>query len=159
MDMVMQAAELRQDVMMAQDMHRKIVQVDEFVITKKTWLTHEWSQKKTNIQVNQSKAFNEPYAVILAISREKGIELVDIHKKSINKMKFKQFLERLRQLNFWNDITLMMDNLSFHKSEDVKERMRELGFQYAYTPAYSPRYNGIEEVIGIGKRAVKKERL
>ena len=37
--------------------------------------------------------------------------------------------------------------------------MDELGFGYAYTPAYSPQYNGIEEVIGIGKREVKRRRL
>ena len=37
--------------------------------------------------------------------------------------------------------------------------MNELGFMYTYTPAYSPQYNGIEEVINIGKQMVKKERL
>ena len=76
--------------------------------------------------------------MLLAISREKGIELVDIYRKSINKVKFKHFLESLRQLNYYNDITLMMDNLSFHKSGDTKERMDELGFSYTYTPVYSP---------------------
>ena len=97
--------------------------------------------------------------MVLAVSRERGVELVDIHKKSINKNKFKIFLDRLRQLNFFDDIMLMMDNLSFHKSGDIKERMDELGFHYTYTPIYSPKYNGIEEVIGIGKREVKKRRL
>ena len=62
-------------------------------------------------------------------------------------------------MNEYSDIILMMDNLSFHKSGDIQERMDELGFHYAYTPAYSPKYNGIEEVIGIGKRKVKKTRL
>ena len=52
-----------------------------------------------------------------------------------------------------------MDNLSVHKSNEVKERMNELGFQFTYTPAYSPKYNGIEEVIGIGKHQVKQMRL
>lgn len=37
--------------------------------------------------------------------------------------------------------------------------MDELGFLYTYTPAYSPKYNGIEEVISIGKHMVKKKRL
>ena len=74
----------------------------------------------------------------MAVSRERGVELVDVYKKSINKVKFKQFLERLRQRNLFNDIMLVMDNLSFHKSGDVKERMDELGFHYTYTPAYSP---------------------
>ena len=52
-----------------------------------------------------------------------------------------------------------MDNLSFHKSADIRERMDELGFHYSYTPAYSPQYNGIENVIGILKQAVKQKRL
>ena len=52
-----------------------------------------------------------------------------------------------------------MDNLNLHRAADVKERMHELGFHFSYTPVYSPQYNGIEEVIGIGKRAVKKRRL
>ena len=37
--------------------------------------------------------------------------------------------------------------------------MDELGFFYTYTPVYSPRYNGIEEVINIGKKKIKKARL
>ena len=37
--------------------------------------------------------------------------------------------------------------------------MDELGFMYTYTPTYSPQYNGIEEVIGMGKHMVKRERL
>jgi len=73
---------------MAIDMHRKIIQLDEFVITKKTWPTHVWTLEKMNKHIDQSKAYTEVYAVILAISRERGIELVDIHKKSINKRKF-----------------------------------------------------------------------
>ena len=89
---------------MAIDMRRKIIQLDEFVITKKTLPTHVWTLPRNNMQVDQSKAYTETFAVLLAISREKGIEMVDIYKKSINKVKFKQFLERLRQLNFYNDV-------------------------------------------------------
>ena len=37
--------------------------------------------------------------------------------------------------------------------------MDELGFRYAWTPRYSPAYNGIEECWNIGKQMVKKERL
>ena len=52
-----------------------------------------------------------------------------------------------------------MDNLSLHKSRAMKKRLDELGFLYAFTPTYSPQYNGIEEVIGIGKQMIKKRRL
>ena len=95
----------------------------------------------------------------MAISREKGIEHIEVHKKSINKMKFKMFLERLRQLNLFEDVMLVMDNIAFHKSGDTQDRMDELGFKYSYTPVYSPWYNGIEEVIGMIKQKVKRKRL
>ena len=52
----------------------------------------------------------------------------------------------------FENIILMMDNLSLHKSADTRARMDELGFRYTYTPVYSPAYNGIEEVINIGKK-------
>ena len=41
----------------------------------------------------------------------------------------------------------------------MKERMNELGFMYTYTPTYSPWFNGVEEVISIGKSMVKNKRL
>ena len=85
--------------------------------------------------------------------------MVSIHKKSINKKKFLMFLQDLRDKYPFDDIILHMDNISFHKSTDVKERMDELGFHYTYSPAYSPKYNGVEEVINIGKQKVKKARL
>jgi len=37
--------------------------------------------------------------------------------------------------------------------------MDELGFLYTWTPPYSPRYNGVEEVINIGKQIIKKKRF
>ena len=37
--------------------------------------------------------------------------------------------------------------------------MDELGFLYSYTPAYSPQYNGIEEVFSMAKKKIKMERL
>ena len=99
------------------------------------------------------------FAVIVSISRESGVELVQVFDKSVNKKKFRVFLDNLRAKYPYEDIMLMMDNLSLHKSKDTKKRMDELGFRYTYTPVYSPKYNGIEEVIGIGKREIKKRRL
>lgn len=61
------------------------------------------------------------------------------------------FLEALRLKYPFDDILLVMDNLRLHKSDEIKERMDLLGFNYAYTPVYSPAYNGVEEVINIGK--------
>ena len=69
------------------------------------------------------------------------------------------FLDNLRSKYMLDDIILVMDNLSLHKSKDVRNRMDELGFTYTYTPVYSPQYNGVEEVINIGGKIIKKRRL
>ena len=87
----------------------------------------------------------------MAVSWEYGVDHVEIYNNSINKKKFKIFLDNLRIKFPFEDIILIMDNLSVHKSNDVKERMNELGFLYTWTPVYSPQYNGVEEVINIGK--------
>jgi transposase len=52
-----------------------------------------------------------------------------------------------------------MDNLRVHKNPYSEERMDELGFRWAWTPRYSPQYNGIEEVWSMCKSYVKKQRL
>ena len=52
----------------------------------------------------------------------------------------------------FEDIILVMDNLSLHKSNAVKQLMDELGFLFTWTPVYSPSYNGVEEVINMGKQ-------
>ena len=95
----------------------------------------------------------------MAISRERGVELTHVYDRSINKQKFKMFLEELRTIHPYTDIMLMMDNLKLHKSNDIKRRMDDLGFLYTYTPVYSPQYNGVEEVISMAKRLIKNRRL
>ena len=52
-----------------------------------------------------------------------------------------------------------MDNLSVHRSRDVKERMDELSIPYIFSPPYSPDYNPIELVFSIFKSEMKKKRL
>ena len=93
------------------------------------------------------------------MSREYGLDYLDIYRHSITKVKFKLFLEGLRRKFPFDDILLVMDNLQLHKSGEVKDLMDELGFLYTYTPPYSPAFNGIEEVFSQAKLLIKKKRL
>ena len=54
---------------------------------------------------------------------------------------------------------IVMDNLAIHRSGEIKRLMDELNFFYAYTPVASPQFNGVEEVINLGKQNVKKKRI
>jgi transposase len=79
--------------------------------------------------------------------------------KSVNKEKFKVFLEELRARNFMDDICIVMDNLRVHHSNDVIDRLDELGIEYVFTPAYSPDFNPIESVFSIFKNRMKRMRI
>ena len=79
--------------------------------------------------------------------------------KSVNIEKFKVWLDELRVRHFFDDICLVMDNLSVHHSHAAIERIDELGFEYVFTPAYSPDTNPIEMVFSMFKARLRKERI
>ena len=52
-----------------------------------------------------------------------------------------------------------MDNLSVHRSREVRDRMDEMSIPYIFGPPYSPDYNPIELVFSMFKRELKAKRL
>ena len=123
---------------MAIERKLRLVQLDEFVISKQTMPAFVWTNKYTNITYDLSKLQTRAKAVLIAVSREYGLDLIQVYNNSINTTKFKIFLHELRR-KFWaDDILLMMDNLSIHKNGEVRRLIEELGFHYTYTLVYSP---------------------
>ena len=51
---------------------------------------------------------------------------------------------------------VVMDNLSVHKSESVRELIEGAGAQVLYLPPYSPDFNPIEEAFSKIKNLVRK---
>ena len=51
---------------------------------------------------------------------------------------------------------MVMDNLSVHKSETVRELIEGAGAQVLYLPPYSPEYNPIEEAFSKIKNLIRK---
>ena len=135
---VLQAAELIQDVRMAIERGCRIIQLDECCVTKSTIPKATWSAKNENHLLDFKQLRCEVKAILCAVSRENGLDFLDVYRHSITKIKFKLFLEGLRRKFPFDNILLVMDNLNLHKSNEVKDRMDELGFLYTYTPAYSP---------------------
>ena len=70
----------------------RIIQVDEFYITKQTMPSHTWSLQKQNTRLDNKQYYDIIYAVILGVSRERGIELMEVNRKSVTKQKFKMYL-------------------------------------------------------------------
>ena len=46
------------------------------MVTKRTLPTHDWSRKKENALIDLSKIDTDPIAIVGAVSREDGLELL-----------------------------------------------------------------------------------
>lgn len=74
--LVMQAHDFQQEISMAIEMGWKLVFIDECMVTKRTLPTHDWSRKKENALIDLSKIDTDPIAIVGAVSREDGLELL-----------------------------------------------------------------------------------
>ena len=137
----------------------RIIYIDETMVTKSTIGTHEWSRANTNFEMDMKYYAKETVAVLAGISKEFGLDHLAMYPSSVNIPKFKLWLQDLRDKYFFADLVVYCDNLSVHRSKQVRERMDELSIGYVFSPPYSPDLNPIERIFSIAKRELKKRRL
>ena len=136
-----------------------ILWLDECMFTRKTVPLIEWSNKLTNIEVEE-ETINEPaYALLMAVSDHSGVELAKVYKKSVNIEKFLKYVEELRAKTEGRKIALFMDNLSVHRSKKVLKELDHCGFRYIFNLPYAPTLNPIELCFSKVKQSFKAQRL
>jgi transposase len=69
---------------------------------------------------------------------------------------FEAYVERLLAPTLRRGQVVVMDNLTAHKGERVKELIEERGCELLYLPPYSPDLNPIEEAFSKVKRILRK---
>lgn len=105
--------------------NKKIVFLDETMFTTATVLTHAFSPRKTNIQIDQKLMNNEALAVIAGISSDNGFEGYLVKKNSIDSDSFIEYVQLLQEMNPGKPLAIFMDNASFHRSKKVKAYLGE----------------------------------
>ncbi len=80
-----------------------------------------------------------------AMSLEKVIS-VRLLEKSLNGELFKEFVKEDLLPNLWSGAGVVMDNLTAHKVEGVKEMIEGVGGQVIYLSSYSCEFNPIEHL-------------
>lgn len=80
-----------------------------------------------------------------AMSLEKVIS-VRLLEKSLNGELFKEFVKEDLLPNLWSGVGVVMDNLTDHKVEGVKEMIEGVGGQVIYLSSYSCEFNPIEHL-------------
>src|SRR3712207_1070893 len=69
---------------------------------------------------------------------------------------FEAYVEQVLAPTLRRGQVVVMDNLSAHKGERIKELIEQRGCQLIYLPSYSPDLNPIEEAFSKIKRLVRK---
>ena len=73
-DITLEAADLSNHINTAHEKYLRIVYLDECLVTTKTIPTHVWSLPKSNAQIDLSWIKSPCKAIIIAASREYGLE-------------------------------------------------------------------------------------
>jgi transposase len=69
---------------------------------------------------------------------------------------FEAYVEQVLAPTLRREQVVVMDNLSAHKGERVREPIEERGCHLVYLPAYSPDFNSIEEAFSKIEGLVRK---
>ena len=93
------------------------------------------------------------------MTEESGLELNMICERAVNAETFNKFLESLSQRFRRRPLALFMDQLTVHKSKDVKPTYRQLDILPVYNVSYSPQFNPIEAVFSKLKYNFSRQRL
>ena len=61
-----------------------------------------------------------------------------MYDEAVNQEKFITFLKKLAEINSGRSLAIVMDNLAAHRTNTVKDKLRELGISWIFTVPYSP---------------------
>lgn len=91
-------------------------------------------------------------SLLLAMDRD-GVVASEIIRGNFNSISFASFIRKLPC-----NRRLIMDNVSFHKSNIVKEAMADRNLTVTYIPPYNPWYNPVEYAFAVVKNDFRKRR-
>jgi transposase len=97
------------------------------------------------------------YQILPAYAQD-GVILSRIFQGSTDASFFESFIEQLLQpCGMWPEpkSVLVMDNASFHRSDQIKQLCYDAGVKLIYLPPYSPDFNPIEEFFAELKALIK----
>lgn len=106
--------------------------------TKAIGLTHPTNRKRIN--------------VIAAIDSNNKI-FYKLIQGPVNTIEFNTFI---KDLPWKQNSTLIMDNVSFHKSQMIKNTSKDKNYNLLFIPPYTPECNPIENVFSVVKNSYRK---
>jgi transposase len=106
-----------------------------------------WSRKGERAHQKAPRNWGKNITLISSIGKERGMGASLVVEGSTNGAVFETYLEEVVLPMLKRDQVVMMDNLSAHKGERVRQLIEGEGCQLIYLPPYSPDYNPIEQAF------------
>lgn len=129
-----------------------IICLDESFIKTNMTFEHGWSKKGQKVE-KYIKSNPKKLSIMMAISN-KGIISNKIYETNVNKKIFYDYLKD-DLLPKINNKYILMDNVSFHRSLDILELIKNSHNVPLFIPPYSPDFNPIENVFHILKHKIR----
>lgn len=137
---------------------RKIISIDETSIYLNMTLGYGRSKKGYRVYKKTSIYPFKKYNMLCAIRYGKIVEY-EIYKDikgGIGKGELCSFIDKYINKKYKGN-TLLLDNASFHRSKEVKDKIESTGNKFLYTVPYHPETNPIEEFFNQFKHYLKLE--
>jgi transposase len=106
-----------------------------------------WSRKGERAYQKTPRNWGKNMTLLSSISRQRGMEASLVVEGSTNGTVFQTYLKEVLLPTLKRDQVVVMDNLSAHKGERVRELIEGKGCELVYLPPYSPDFNPIEQAF------------
>jgi len=106
-----------------------------------------WARKGERAHQKAPRNWGKNITLISSIGKEGGMGASLVVEGSTNGMVFQTYLQEVLCPTLKRGQVVVMDNLSAHKAERVRELIEAKGCELIYLPPYSPDYNPIEQAF------------
>jgi transposase len=106
-----------------------------------------WARKGERAYQKAPRNWGKNITLISSIGKERGMGASLVVEGSTNGAVFETYLEDVLLPTLKRGQVVVMDNLSSHKGERVRELIEAKGCQLIYLPPYSPDYSPIEQAF------------
>jgi transposase len=143
-------------VMVAEEIDaRRLVFVDEMGTNISLSPLYAWAPKgeRAYCSVPRNRG---PNTTLLSSMSVEGMGLSLAVEGATNREVFETYVEQILAPTLRTGQVVVMDNLTAHKGERIKELIESRGCELLYLPPYSPDFNPIEEAFAKIKSLIRK---